>query len=81
MTPGTGSKGQDRPRGLGDRNPEELAEPGRSLDGHRLPHVEAWGKFEVSAHQTDPARNSVFYDPALNKKFPYLEPQAGQQQC
>ena len=33
----------------------------------------AWGKYEVSAHQTDPARNSVFNDPALNKKFPYLK--------
>ena len=31
-----------------------------------------WGKFEVEAHQTDPTRNSVFNDPALNKKFPYL---------
>ena len=31
-----------------------------------------WGKFEVAAHQTDPARNSVFNDPGLNKKFPYL---------
>jgi multiple sugar transport system substrate-binding protein len=31
-----------------------------------------WGKFEVAAHQTDPARTSVFNDPALNKKFPYL---------
>ena len=31
-----------------------------------------WGKFEVAAHQTDPARNSVFNDPALNRKFPYL---------
>jgi multiple sugar transport system substrate-binding protein len=32
----------------------------------------AWGKYEVAAHQTDPTRNSVFNDPALNKKFPYL---------
>jgi multiple sugar transport system substrate-binding protein len=32
-----------------------------------------WGKFEVAAHQTDPTRNSVFFDPALNKKFPYLK--------
>lgn len=32
-----------------------------------------WGKFEVAAHQTDPTRNSVFSDPALNKKFPYLK--------
>ena len=32
-----------------------------------------WGKFEVAAHQTDPTRNSVFADPALNKKFPYLK--------
>jgi multiple sugar transport system substrate-binding protein len=31
-----------------------------------------WGKFEAAAHQTDPTRNSVFFDPALNKKFPYL---------
>ena len=31
-----------------------------------------WGKFEVAAHQTDPTRNSVYFDPALNKKFPYL---------
>lgn len=31
-----------------------------------------WGKFEVAAHQTDPARTSVFNDPGLNKKFPYL---------
>jgi multiple sugar transport system substrate-binding protein len=31
-----------------------------------------WGKYEVAAHQTDPARNSVFNDPALNRKFPYL---------
>lgn len=31
-----------------------------------------WGKYEVLAHQTDPTRNSVFYDPGLNKKFPYL---------
>jgi len=31
-----------------------------------------WGKFEVAAHQTDPARNSVFNDPALNRRFPYL---------
>jgi multiple sugar transport system substrate-binding protein len=31
-----------------------------------------WGKFEVAAHQTDPARTSVFNDPALNRKFPYL---------
>lgn len=31
-----------------------------------------WGKFEVAAHQTDPARNSVFFDPTLNKQFPYL---------
>jgi len=33
----------------------------------------AWGKYEVAAHQTDPTRNSVFNDPALNKKFPYLK--------
>jgi ABC-type glycerol-3-phosphate transport system substrate-binding protein len=33
----------------------------------------AWGKFEVTAHQTDPTRNSVFNDPALNKQFPYLK--------
>ncbi|MDX6600780.1 MAG: multiple sugar transport system substrate-binding protein [Gaiellales bacterium] len=32
-----------------------------------------WGKYEVNAHQTDPTRNSVFNDPALNKKFPYLK--------
>lgn len=32
-----------------------------------------WGKFEVDAHQTDPTRNSVFNDPALNRKFPYLK--------
>lgn len=31
-----------------------------------------WGKFQVAAHQTDPARNSVFNDPGLNEKFPYL---------
>ena len=31
-----------------------------------------WGKFEVTAHQTDPARTSVFNDPGLNKKYPYL---------
>ena len=31
-----------------------------------------WGKYEVGAHQTDPARNSVFNDPGLNKRFPYL---------
>jgi multiple sugar transport system substrate-binding protein len=31
-----------------------------------------WGKFEVDAHQTDPSRNSVYNDPALNRKFPYL---------
>ena len=29
-----------------------------------------WGKFEVAANQTDPTRNSVFFDPALNSKFP-----------
>jgi multiple sugar transport system substrate-binding protein len=41
----------------------------------------AWGKFEVDAHQTDPTRNSVFNDAALNKKFPYLKTagQANQQ--
>jgi multiple sugar transport system substrate-binding protein len=41
----------------------------------------AWGKFEVEAHQTDPTRNSVFNDAALNKKFPYLKTagQANQQ--
>jgi ABC-type glycerol-3-phosphate transport system substrate-binding protein len=41
----------------------------------------AWGKFEVGAHQTDPTRNSVFNDAALNKKFPYLKTagQANQQ--
>ena len=33
----------------------------------------AWGKFEVAANQTDPTRNSVFFDPALNSKFPYLK--------
>ena len=32
-----------------------------------------WGKFAVAAHQTDPTRNSVFFDRALNKKFPYLK--------
>ena len=32
-----------------------------------------WGKFEVAANQTDPTRNSVFFDPALNSKFPYLK--------
>jgi multiple sugar transport system substrate-binding protein len=32
-----------------------------------------WGIYEVGAHQTDPARNSVFSDPSLNKKFPYLK--------
>ena len=32
-----------------------------------------WGIYEVGAHQTDPARNSVFYDPGLNKKYPYLK--------
>jgi multiple sugar transport system substrate-binding protein len=32
-----------------------------------------WGKFEAAAHQTDPTRNSVFFDPALNRKFPYLK--------
>jgi multiple sugar transport system substrate-binding protein len=32
-----------------------------------------WGKFEVAAHQTDPTRNSVFFSPALNTKFPYLK--------
>jgi len=32
-----------------------------------------WGIYEVGAHQTDPARNSVFFDPGLNKKFPYLK--------
>lgn len=32
-----------------------------------------WGIYEVGAHQTDPARNSVFNDPGLNKKFPYLK--------
>lgn len=31
-----------------------------------------WGIFEVGAHQTDPARNSVFNDPGLNRRFPYL---------
>jgi multiple sugar transport system substrate-binding protein len=31
-----------------------------------------WGKYEVGAHQTDPARNSVFNDPSLNRRFPYL---------
>ena len=31
-----------------------------------------WGKYQVGAHQTDPARNSVFNDPALNRRFPYL---------
>ena len=31
-----------------------------------------WGKFEAAAHQTDPTRNSVFFDPGLNKQFPYL---------
>jgi ABC-type glycerol-3-phosphate transport system substrate-binding protein len=33
----------------------------------------SWGKFEAAAHQTDPTRNSVFNDPALNKQFPYLK--------
>jgi ABC-type glycerol-3-phosphate transport system substrate-binding protein len=33
----------------------------------------SWGKYEVAAHQTDPTRNSVFYDPALNRQFPYLK--------
>ena len=28
--------------------------------------------YEVAAHQTDPTRNSVFYNAALNKKYPYL---------
>ena len=32
-----------------------------------------WGKFEAAAYQTDPTRNSVFFDPALNRKFPYLK--------
>jgi hypothetical protein len=30
------------------------------------------GLFEAAAHQTDPTRNSVFFDPGLNRKFPYL---------
>ena len=35
----------------------------------------------MDAHQTDPTRNSVFNDAALNKKFPYLKTagQANQQ--
>lgn len=32
-----------------------------------------WGIYQVGAHQTDPARISVFNDPSLNKKFPYLK--------
>jgi ABC-type glycerol-3-phosphate transport system substrate-binding protein len=32
-----------------------------------------WGIYEVRAHQTDPARRSVFYDAGLNKQFPYLK--------
>ena len=32
-----------------------------------------WGKFQVAAHQTDPTRNSVFFDPSLNQRFPYLK--------
>ena len=32
-----------------------------------------WGIYQVGAHQTDPARISVFNDPGLNKKFPYLK--------
>jgi multiple sugar transport system substrate-binding protein len=31
-----------------------------------------WGKFEAAAHQTDPTRNSVYFDATLNKRFPYL---------
>lgn len=32
-----------------------------------------WGEYQVGKYQTDPARNSVFNDPALNRRFPYLK--------
>ena len=65
---------QDRPRRLGHGHPEEREEQGRRVDAAHVPHLEGMGQvYEVGAHQTDPARNSVFNDPALNKKFPYLK--------
>lgn len=31
-----------------------------------------WEKYQTATYQTDPNRNSTFFDPALNKKLPYL---------
>ena len=31
-----------------------------------------WEKYQTGTYQTDPNRNSTFFDPALNKKLPYL---------
>ncbi|MFN0154985.1 MAG: ABC transporter substrate-binding protein [Gaiella sp.] len=31
-----------------------------------------WEKYQTGTYQTDPNRNSTFFNPALNKKLPYL---------
>jgi ABC-type glycerol-3-phosphate transport system substrate-binding protein len=31
-----------------------------------------WERYQTLKYQTDPTRNSTFFNPALNKKLPYL---------
>ena len=51
--------------------PKNAEEQGRGLDGDHLSLLDESGASTRSPpYQTDPTRNSVFFDPALNQEVP-----------